>query len=613
MSTKSPHTFHIPVMGLSYTIDSPIKVAHLGIASVMSIFEHNLVEKMRKFYAEKFNKPYEPITTKVEDFRAKRITAYLNLVNDIVHQQYEKLISSVSDSYAEVGKYFSLLPTTSDLLERWENFKRNNSDNIKELQKWLRENLSIGGIDVNIMTKVDGPNYKGKVQLPIEQNDAHAAIRGFANSELESSVILSAGMNPRLFTYMENFSDFYPDSEGKIKKKIIIKVSDYRSAIIQGKFFAKKGLWVSEYRIESGLNCGGHAFASDGYLLGPILEEFRKNKSTLHNTTFDILKSALERKGKHIPKNIPELKITAQGGVGTGEEHKFLINNFNLDSVGWGTPFLLVPEATSVDEETMKLLSDAEEKDLYLSDASPLGVPFNNVRGSSKDIERIELAKKGKPGSSCPKKYLTFNTEFTDVPICTASTEYIKYKLKELESANLPKEEYEKQYQKIIAKECLCNGLSSSVLLMNNLDYKMEGPGVSVCPGPNMAYYSGVFSLKQMVDHIYDRANILNTSNRPNMFIKELRLYLDFLKKKIDDAKPNFSEKQIKYFETFTGNLSSGIDYYRRMFNEQREALKLSWKKALSDLSSLESYFNEILREVESIKKMILADTKVAG
>ncbi len=599
---KSQHTFHIPVMGLSYTIDSPIKIAHLGIASVMSIFEHNLVEKMRKFYAEKFNKHFEPITTKREDFRAERITAYLNLVNEIVHEKFDMLIESVSNGYSEIEKYFELLPTASELSKQWERIVKTNSDNIKEVKKWLQDNLSIGSIDVNIMTKVDGPNYKGKKQLPIEQNDAHAAIRGYAKSDLESSVVLSAGMNPRLFTYMENFSDFYPDALGRIKKKIIIKVSDYRSAIIQGKFFAKKGLWVSEYRIESGLNCGGHAFASDGYLLGPILEEFKKQRETLHKTTYEIFKSALERKGKQVPNEMPELKITAQGGVGTGEEHRFLLNNYNIDSVGWGTPFLLVPEATSIDEETMKLLSDATEDDLYLSDASPLGVPFNNVRGSSKDIERIELAKEGKPGSSCPKKYLTFNTEFTEIPICTASSQYINLKLTELKEKNLPPADYKSEYNKIIAKECLCNGLSNSVLVLNNLDYKMEGPAVSVCPGPNMAYYSGEFTLKQMADHIYGRINILNTKNRPNMFIKELKLYLDFLKKKIDDASPVFTDKQLKYFNTFTKNLSSGIEYYRKMFIEQKESLKSSYNSALNDLGNLQEYFNEIIERLSLLE-----------
>ena len=93
-----------------------------------------------------------------------------------------------------------------------------------------------------------------KEKLPTEFNDAHAALRGYANSDLESSLILSAGMNPRLYSYMEQFDDFYPDENRYIKKKIVLKVSDYRSALIQGKFLAKKGLWVSEYRIESGLN-----------------------------------------------------------------------------------------------------------------------------------------------------------------------------------------------------------------------------------------------------------------------------------------------------------------------------------------------------------------------
>ena len=54
-------------------------------------------------------------------------------------------------------------------------------------------------------------------------------------------------MNPRLYGYIAHFDDFFPDANGYIKKKIILKVSDYRSAIIQGKFLAKKGLWISEY------------------------------------------------------------------------------------------------------------------------------------------------------------------------------------------------------------------------------------------------------------------------------------------------------------------------------------------------------------------------------
>ena len=112
---------------------------------------------------------------------------------------------------------------------------------------------------------------------------------------------------------------------------------------------AKKGLWISEYRIESGLNCGGHAFATDGYLMGPILAEFRDRRQELIEDTFIILKSALEANGRIVPNEKLDIKITAQGGIATAEEHNILLNHYNIDTVGWGTPFLLVPEAPTVD------------------------------------------------------------------------------------------------------------------------------------------------------------------------------------------------------------------------------------------------------------------------
>ena len=171
-----------------------------------------------------------------------------------------------------------MLPDYSTIRKEFEKITSKGFD-FSEIKAWARKNLTMGSIDVNIMTKVDKNNYINKKQLPIEYNDAHAALRGYANSDLSSSLILSAGMNPRLYSYIGQFDDFFPNEEGTIKKKIILKVSDYRSALIQGKFLAKKGLWVSEYRIESGLNCGGHAFATDGQLIGPVLEEFKENKN----------------------------------------------------------------------------------------------------------------------------------------------------------------------------------------------------------------------------------------------------------------------------------------------------------------------------------------------
>src|SRR5262245_32145174 len=109
------HSFHIPVMGLAFTIDSPVKVARFGISSVVSIIEDRLIETMRKYYYENLQLAYHPITTKDPDYRAKRITDYLNLLNKIVQDQMEKLKSSAFTKGSELVKYFEMLPCESKL------------------------------------------------------------------------------------------------------------------------------------------------------------------------------------------------------------------------------------------------------------------------------------------------------------------------------------------------------------------------------------------------------------------------------------------------------------------------------------------------------------------
>jgi len=444
----------------------------------------------------------------------------------------------------------------------------------------------MGSIDVNIMTKVDKDNYKKGEKLPIEYNDAHAALRGFANSDLKSSIILSAGMNPRLYSYMEQFEDFYPDINGKIKKKIVLKVSDFKSALIQGKFLAKKGLWISEYRIESGLNCGGHAFATEGHLLGPILAEFRDNRKELIQSVHEILVQALSNKNRPVPTSELLLKITTQGGVGTAEEHQFLIDHYKVDSVGWGSPFLLVPEATTVDSSTLKQLIKAKEEDLYLSNISPLGIPFNSLKGNTKDLEKSSLIARGKPGSPCSKKFAALNNEFSEKTICTASRQYQSLKLKKLDKEGVSPNEYQNEFNKIVDKSCICVGLGTSTLLANNLDTRTEGNGVSVCPGPNMAYFSRSMSLKNITDHIYGRSNMISRNDRPNMFMKELKIYIDFLKEKIEEMKVSITKKQETYLLNFEKNLIEGINYYYSLFSELKGNFEDSKSTILNDLES---------------------------
>jgi hypothetical protein len=448
------------------------------------------------------------------------------------------------------------------------------------------------------MTKVDKENYIKGEKMPVEYNDAHAALRGFANSKLNSSLILSAGMNPRLYSYLEAFDDFYPSESGELKKKIILKVSDYRSALIQGKYLAKKGIWVSEYRIESGLNCGGHAFASNGMLLGPILQEFKDNRASLTASLHQMLQKALDEKKRECPENPLPLKITVQGGVGTAKEHEFLLDHYGVDSVGWGSPFLLVSEAAMIDEETQDLLAEATEEDLYLSHISPLGVPFNNVRGNTKDLEKAALIMAGKPGSTCPKRYLVLDKEFTDIPICTASKHYQKLKLNALQEEVDGEEERQQTVDRITEKTCLCVGLASSAMIAANSEDDEMKPGVTVCPGPNMAYFSEKVSLKKMVDHIYGRVNIIKRNDRPNMFIKELTLYSNYLKDQIKKLQFPVIDAEMKNIERFKANLLHGIQYYKDLFSGYAQGILNKEINETESLSIMEEDISQLTDEL---------------
>lgn len=566
IQTNQTHTFHIPVLGLGYSVDTPIKVSPFGISSVASIVDDEMIERMRKHHTILNGEIFVPIPISEPDFRSKRITTYLNLMDRIIDGHFCRLREEAFEPGTDITRYFELLPDNASLKIHYQEMLAMPPGAAKDaLQGELRLGISKGAIDVNIMSKVDKLN-KDVFGEPLDEtfSDASAALRGFANSTLKSSLVLSAGMNPRLYNYLESFPDFFPDAQGHLNKKIILKVSDFRSAFIQAKFLAKKGIWVSEFRIESGLNCGGHAFATDGYLLGPILEEFKARKQELLEDLFTLYQTALATKEISIDQ-APLLRITVQGGIGTAQEDRFLLDHYEVDATGWGSPFLLVPEVTNVDDATLKHLVTAKREDYYVSNSSPLGVLFNNFRKSSAEKQRLERIAKGKPGSPCTKKYLVSNTEFTAEPICTASRQYQNLKIKQLQAIDPRPADYEAQYNAITEKLCLCDGLSTSTLLKNNLLLPRENHAVSICPGPNLAWFSRIYSLDEMVKHIYGKLDLLSNVTRPNMFINELNLYVEHYRKDIEMHALALNEKKKKYLQKFKDQLLVGIDYYREL------------------------------------------------
>jgi len=567
---KQLHTVHIPVMGTGFSIDTPLKVAHYGISSVISLVDDTLIEHMRKFYCQQYGEPYQEISRRDPDCRARRITEYLNLLDRLVSKQFAALKSSAFEKGSEITKYFELLPERSCVKKLYNAMLTTKDAASKQkLQEELRERIQPGSIDVNIMTKLDRTNYdlEGN-ELPEEFSDALSALRGYAQSTLNSAIILSAGFNRRLYAYIENFKDFYCDAAGQIKKKIVLKVSDYRSCLTQGKFLAKKGLWVSEYRIESGLNCGGHAFVSNGLLLGPILEEIKTRKNEFIGSVRKIYDEAIASR-KMPTHNPPSPKITVQGGIGTAQEDLFLQEYYDADGTGWATPFLLVPEVSNVDDRTLQKLVDADENDLYLSNSSPMGIPFNNLKTAESNLAQQKRFADNHPGSRCPRGHLAFNTEFTPHPICVASRQYQKLKIDQLAKSADP--DAVRQISDVVVKTCICFDLGASVLMKNGIVTEDKERCPAICPGPNLAYFSRIMTLAQMIDHIYGRTNVLNNKPRPHMFIKELQLYLDNFMEQLRHCKCTLTETQVATFEEFKKNLLDGVAYYQDLFSKNAD------------------------------------------
>ena len=110
MPTSDNHSFFIPVMGIGFTIDTPVKLARYGISSVVSLVDDVFIEEMRKHHCEQEGEPYEEINRKEKDWRADRITAYLNLMDRIIKRQVEELKASAFEADSEITRYYQLLP-----------------------------------------------------------------------------------------------------------------------------------------------------------------------------------------------------------------------------------------------------------------------------------------------------------------------------------------------------------------------------------------------------------------------------------------------------------------------------------------------------------------------
>ncbi|MCD8539619.1 MAG: hypothetical protein LRY55_07505, partial [Leadbetterella sp.] len=183
-----------------------------------------------------------------------------------------------------------------------------------------------------------------------------------------------------------------------------------------------------------------------------------------------------------------------------------------------------------------------------------------DIENLTAEKERLERIAKNRPGSPCVKKFLVSNTEFTREPLCTASRQYQSLKIRQLKEQEPEGEALQKKLTEVMEKTCLCEGLSTAAYITHGVLKPRESRAVAICPGPNLAYFSRVFSLEEMVRHIYGKLNLLGNIPRSNVFINELKLYVDYLRKDISN-----NMKKATSLSKFRDQLQHGIDYYKAL------------------------------------------------
>jgi hypothetical protein len=136
-------------------------------------------------------------------------------------------------------------------------------------------------------------------------------------------------------------------------------------------------------------------------------------------------------------------------------------------------------------------------------------------------------------------------------------------------------------------------------LLKNHIEPSHKLTAVAICPGPNLAYFSNIFSLEEMVGHIYGRTSLLNSLKRPHVFINELKLYVDYLKTELNRGIDDMNDKKVKYYNSFKNNLLEGVNYYKNLAKNVSPDFQSTLEELKTELKYFENEIENIAMPVE--------------
>jgi hypothetical protein len=118
----------------------------------------------------------------------------------------------------------------------------------------------------------------------------------------------------------------------------------------------------------------------------------------------------------------------------------------------------------------------------------------------------------------------------------------------------------------ILEKTCICDHLGNGALIALGIEEERNKPQ-SICPGPNIAWFDQIYSLQEMVDHIYGRGASLVPAERPHMFAKEIVMYVDYFEKLVERC--GYTAREVKTLREFAANMEEGMAFCLQIAKEK--------------------------------------------
>src|SRR5690606_16725232 len=105
--------------------------------------------------------------------------------------------------------------------------------------------------------------------------------------------------------------------------------------------------------------------------------------------------------------------------------------------------------------------------------------------------------------------------------------------------------------------------------------------------------------------HIYGRGDLLNKTYRPHMFVKELKMYVDYMFKEASKSLEHPSEKDRLYWTEFYKNLMDGIAYYKNLFPQMVHETAEFRLIMLQEVESLRKKLDEFFKQTNGFSSVL--------